>query len=204
MLPTIIQDNFFEDPDTVRKIGLTSQFIDFAGDYPGKRTQLLSKIHPALFEQITDKIFSLYFNLKKDQLNYNVKMGFQYVPEEFEDGWIHYDQNFKCNVSGVIYLSPDAPLNSGTSLWKPITAIDESIFRYKNDRYSGKEIDLAEYTKIRNAHNSQFEKTLEVSNVYNRLFAYDASQWHSAGKFFGNALQNSRLTIVFFASVSPK
>ena len=62
---------------------------------------------------------------------------------------------------------------------------------------------LEKYKEGRARYNSNFEKTLDVKNVYNRLLIYDTSEFHKESGFFGSCKEDSRLTIVFFMTVTP-
>ena len=37
-----------------------------------------------------------------------------------------------------------------------------------------------------------------IENIYNRLILYEGSEYHRADHFFGDTIDNSRLTLVFF------
>jgi hypothetical protein len=58
---------------------------------------------------------------------------------------------------------------------------------------------MTTYEKEQRVYNSQFEKILDVGNVYNRLAIYPVTEWHTQSGFFGMTKENSRLTQVFFA-----
>ena len=45
---------------------------------------------------------------------------------------------------------------------------------------------------------TQFEKTDEVSNIYNRLVIFDAKKIHAATNYFGDNIHDSRLFQLFF------
>jgi hypothetical protein len=53
--------------------------------------------------------------------------------------------------------------------------------------------------KYKEEHNAQYEETIRVSNVYNRLVSFDSHLHHAAQDFFGEG-EDSRLTLVFFVN----
>ena len=56
---------------------------------------------------------------------------------------------------------------------------------------------MKEAKKNKEDHNWQYEETIRVSNVYNRLISFDSQLIHGAQDFFGEG-EESRLTLVFF------
>jgi hypothetical protein len=63
-------DNFFKNPDFVRKWALSLDFkSDINGRWPGERSQLIGDIDLNLNNLIISKIFSCYVNFKYETLN---------------------------------------------------------------------------------------------------------------------------------------
>jgi hypothetical protein len=193
-----IIDNFYEDPDKIRKYALEQNFYKRDGNYPGIRSDRLSDINKALFELFVSKIASLYFDINTVKLEYDVITNFQIIDGKYDKGWIHQDDIGYFSVAGVVYLSPNAPINTGTSIYKPIVDKVKQV-NFPMDPYSVKNLNVHEYEKQQEVYNSQFEKTLEVGNIYNRLAVYPVTEWHTQSGFFGTTKENSRLTQVFFA-----
>jgi hypothetical protein len=224
LFPTIVVDNFLESPDYVRNRALKLDFHPTDGTWPGKRTLSLNQCDPELFEYLCKKFFSLHYDFL-NRVDWKLTAHFQLI-EPFDDdkqhtfnrGWIHTDHNKL--LAGILYLTPDADPDTGTSLFKPKTAeietkllLDDQIERiefYKNDKklyssnkqdakedlYNNKEIDLEYYSKRLNEFNSQFDETVHVKNIYNRLICFDANEWHAANNFQTGT--GSRLTLVYF------
>lgn len=51
-------------------------------------------------------------------------------------------------------------------------------------------------------NDNKFTKEYEVENIYNRAILYPAGVLHEGQNFFGDTLTNSRLNLVFFATIS--
>ena len=67
--------------------------------------------------------------------------------------------------------------------------------------YLAGEINNVDIEKYRLENNSQFEETIKVGNVYNRLIAFDSQLFHAAQSLFGNEEEdNERLTLVLFTN----
>ena len=60
---------------------------------------------------------------------------------------------------------------------------------FEGDDYPTSEESMVQY-------NSQFKKTIEVDNVYNRVILYDAQEWHAHTNSYME--REDRLTQVFF------
>jgi hypothetical protein len=200
--PIQIVDNFYEDPDKIRKYALAQNFIKRDGDYPGIRTERLSDLNKQFFEFFANKVASLYFSDKDIKLEYDIFTNFQIIDGKYNMGWIHQDDIGYFDVAGVVYLSPGAPINTGTTIYKQTSDILKQI-SIPMDPYTIENLNIVEYEKEQKIYNSQFEKTLDVGNVYNRLTVYPVKAWHTQSGFFGNTKENSRLTQVFFAKFTP-
>ena len=47
-------------------------------------------------------------------------------------------------------------------------------------------------------HNENYEETLNVRGLYNRMFLFDSIMFHGAHDFFGDDKESSRLTLILF------
>ena len=168
--------------------------IDYV--YPGCRTKDLSNLDKALFDKICTKLVSVFHNAENDHMRWLITTSFQSVSAEYDQGVIHTDHNTV--FAGVLYLTPDAPLNSGTSLFKPNKQFDEAKYQQalvdNDDRFKAGEI------AMRTDYHSMFDEIVRVNNVYNTLIIYEGRHFHAANQFFGKTLKDSRLAQVFFVS----
>jgi len=180
-----IVDNFYQDPDSVRNYAL-SQTFHVSGNYPGMRTDVCSNEGGYIdniklsLEKIIGKSIR-YFPLDK----YNTS--FQYTTEDSKT-WIHHDE---MSFAAVVYLTPDAPLDSGTA-----------IYRHKPTgimKHSPEEIiDFNNFEHME----EDWEIVAEAKNIYNRLVIYDSMYYHrSVVPGFGKDQFDGRLFQVFFFDV---
>jgi len=201
--PVVIVDNFFKNPNKVRNFALHQEFKrDEKSNYPGLRTDCLSVIEPSLHNEFIKKFFSIYYDFQFEEVNWTVEAKFQKTGNDFDTGWIHYDGDSYSNnkVAGIIYLSPNAPLQSGTSIYKEknnvlIPSIDAQAKH--NHYYSNGNSE--ELKNLKEQEKEQFDETINVSNVYNRLISFEAGEYHAAQNYFGKD-NESRLILVFFVS----
>jgi len=202
MTPNIIVDNFFESPTLVRDYALTLPYERKSGEIiPGVRTSFMNILDSKFNDFVIKKALSFLFDLKEHKVNYYVEMMFQQSFGKYQEGWVHHDGP-KFDIAGVIYLTPNAPINAGTSLY----VLDEFANQnnlgedIKQKFYNDELIDISVVNKNRIDHNSCFIKTLDVSNVYNRLFLYNSQTFHKENMFFGSNKDDCRLTLLFFIS----
>lgn len=200
LYPVAIVENFYEDPDAVRAYALKQQY-QFLTDkknapyiYPGSRTLDIVDLDIVLQEKIMKKFVSIFHDSEYDVMRWAVSTNFQSVTGEYEQGVIHTDQN--TILAAVLYLTPDAPLSSGTSLFKPNSTFDEAKYKQAlsdNDkRFRSGDIVMD------TSYHSMFDEIVRVNNVYNTLIVYEGRHYHAANRFFGKTLEDSRLSQVFF------
>lgn len=209
VFPITCVDNFYQDPDSVVEFANSLTFEKIPGIYPGLRTNPLHLVNEKFFDLFCEKLFSLFFDYQQTPVKWNVVTKFQKILPFTSDedpvinsGWIHLDE---CSVAaGVIYLNKDTNLNAGTSIYqvKYPDLYQNNITDYGDatpriDLYAGEKIDIVEYRRKKIEQEILFEKTLDISNVYNRLILYDSETWHKESSFIINS-QDARLTQVFF------
>ena len=176
----IVVDDFYSNVDGVRSFALEQNFLT-VGNYPGCRTKnYLTEGCKFTIQKIINPYSGNITNWFDGEESYT---GSFQLTTENDKSWIHVD----CynDWGGVLYLTPNAPINSGTGFYK--SKLDNSLISNSQDylKYNGRNFD-------------EWELVTEVGNVYNRLILFRANQWHSSMKYFGSNLDNGRLTQVFF------
>lgn len=202
LYPVTIVENFYEDADAVRSFALSQkyqyrhQLKDVPYVFPGARTKDLSVINKPLFEKVSNKIISLFHNSEYEHMRWAISTNFQSVSEDYGRGVIHTDGN--AVFAAVLYLSPDAPLDSGTSLFRRNKQFDQAAYEKalkENDKRFA-----AGTIAMDTGYHSMFDEIVRINNVYNTLILYEGRHYHAANKFFGKTLKDSRLAQVFFVS----
>ena len=192
----VVVDEFFDNAHAIMEYGKSLEKEDLGGDKPGLRSKQLWEINPELHSAILKKVLSIYFDLDYVDVSWSLsEMSFHRNPrsgdikeEDGNKGFIHQDailerkrhNGVDNEVAGLIYLTPDIHPDSGTSLWnlKPGSIISASG-----------EVGV-------NEHNAKFTEKLRFQNHFNRLIAYDASEWHAANSYWSDG--EDRLTLAFF------
>ena len=166
----IIKDNFFKNPDELRKIALSTSYktheevTDPNENWRGFRSDELKTLDNLILNEACEYL--------KNHIDYNFEIGDLKVHSFFhmtlnstrdtlpnfkKDRW-HYDP---CKYAGIVYLSPNPPQDSGTTI-----VIDGT--------------------------------PLEIENYYNRIMAYPAHYYHAPTDLFGDDMKSGRLTLSFF------
>jgi hypothetical protein len=50
------------------------------------------------------------------------------------------------------------------------------------------------------SYHNMFTQIMSPENIYDRRVLYEGHKYHKADQFFGNTIDNSRLTLVFFVN----
>ena len=173
-LNIIVIDNFYKNPSDVRKFAILQNFI-VEGNYPGFRTK---QFRGKNIEEFLKKIYINFTNKKNNIYNNEYTGSFQYTTSK-NRSWIHRDNPYE--VSGLIYLTPDAPYTSGTT-----------IYEYYNNTYD---------ENIINKYNrdmTKWKKKDVIGNSFNRFVCFNSSQYHMSNDYFGLDILDGRLFQVFF------
>ena len=188
-----IIDNFYNNPMETREYILTQDF-KIRGNYPGQRT--MSHATEEIKDMIQRWILPFggkitRFPLEKTDNNYNG--AFQYTTSR-NRSWFHVDS--WNNWAGVLYLTPDAPVTSGTGL-----------YRYKDGTRLEQEQKIKENKAQMDEHSQDVTKwdlVDQVGNVFNRLVIFNANHFHSSMDYFGTNKDDGRLVQVFFFSTEKQ
>ena len=188
----IIEDNFFDDPDKIRQIGLSQEYKvrnrinTKTKGWEGYRARIYKEcVDQRLIaddeETIKDSAYKGFiescrnytlkaFNDTSDVIRFDVYFNVtnENTGSMIKD-WIHVKHHTDIGVdyAGLVYLTPNAPKKSGTSI-----------------------VDFVN------------EKIIHVENVYNRLICYPAYYTHGVDSCFGNDIETGRMTLTFFIQTS--
>lgn len=184
--PTVwVVDNFYEEPDSMREFALNQNY-DIGGigrGYIGNRTH-----EQFLFPELKSKFENIMGKKITKWEEYWMNGRFQYC-------WSGQPVVYHCDSQmwgGMIYLTPDAPFQCGTTLY---ANKDNKVRRGCEPggriAWDGKEGDPF-------LDGTPFEPVDVLGNVYNRLVIFDAQCIHSASEYFGTLKENCRLWQMFF------
>ena len=174
----IIVDNFYPDPNLIRQTALHADF-SIKGNYPGLRTESFA----------TDELKNRFESIIGKKINYWPSLyngSFQFTTLD-QKSWIHRDST---DYSAIIYLTPNAPSNSGTVTYKHI----KTQTQFAPDDITKKILDS-------DSNNySAWEVVDVIGNIYNRCILFNGKCSHKSNEYFGTDINNGRLFQTFFFS----
>ncbi len=177
-ISSYIIDNFYSDVDKVREFALQQEY-PVSGNYPGRRTK--SFLNDSM-KEVIESVVSPYYGKVTYWSEEQYTGSYQFTTSK-DRSWVHADQTTKW--AGVCYLTPDAPLSSGTALYRY-----KETKEYERQDNNSPQYDGYDYTK--------WEQTDYVANKYNRIVMYRGNLYHASLDYFGSNLQNGRLFQTFF------
>ena len=185
-IQTLIIDDFYKNPDEVRKFALSQEF-KMRGNYPGQRTESF------LTDSLKEKLQEIVQPFAGEVIWWGDEStgSFQYTVAK-DRSWIHSDTT--TDWAGVIYLTPDAPLSAGTGLFKhKETGVREW------DRKKDHGMDQKDHPSYQETQDyTKWEMSDRLGNVYNRLVLYRGGLYHVSLDYFGKDMHDGRLFQVFF------
>lgn len=167
----LVIDNFLPYPHIVRHWALKQQYYNceemtekygHKTEWPGIRTHTVNTIDINYADLILLQISYLARKNFGISEKLHILSSFQITRKDDGNSWIHKDHDV--DVAGLLYLTPNAPVTSGTIL-------------YTSPPHEPMDI---------------------IGNVFNRLILYKADTYHKSNEYFGDTLENGRLTQVFF------
>ena len=174
-----VVDNFYSDPYAVREYALKQEFKPEIEYFKGSRSL------DQYFVPGTKEAFERIMGIKIREWESHGMCGrFQYCTAQ--DPLVYHNDGQ--TWAAMIYLNPDAPYCTGTSLYASKNgARRTSDPNFTDDVFAGGFYD-----------ETKFELVDSIGNVFNRLFIFDAQNIHAASKYFGQTKEDSRLFHIFF------
>lgn len=187
----VVVDNFYMQPNLVRDYAIHNLKYSESNYHRGKRSDTSFILNGTLerFEEILGR--PIYNWNHPDYANGR----FQYCTST--DPIVYHVDSQK--YAAMVYLTPDAPLQSGTATYKSIhtdkTRFEEAQGKDYEKTFKGRSSELNFYDK------TSFEMIDNIANVYNRLVLFDAKNIHAAVNYFGDTKENSRFFHLFFFDI---
>jgi hypothetical protein len=185
---SIIIDNFYLDPYETREYALSQEF-DVPGNYPGRRTK--SIYNQSVFDIIQNAVSNAGGKITRWDMD-QYTGSFQYTTSR-DRSWIHADQT--TTWAGVCYLTPNAPLSSGTGLFRHIPTGLECAPRNSDGNYN---FELLNKINLDSQDMTKWELTDRLANKFNRLVLYRGDFFHMSLDYFGQDKYDGRLFQTFF------
>lgn len=175
-----VVDDFYKNPDVVRDYALTK--VEYTGNsnwFKGLRSTTVYR-PPGIKEAFESILGEKIENFEEHGYNGVFQICTSADPQVY-----HFDTQ---KWAAMIYLTPNAPIESGTRLHRSrINGTRDSREWGIDDAFEGDFLD-----------STRHDITDSAANIYNRLVIMDAKCIHSAGPYFGNSKETGRLTHLFF------
>ena len=188
LISPIVIDNFYVSPYEVREMALSQEF-DVRGNYPGQRT--IPFLSQSIFDIIQNAIRYAGGNILDWEMS-PYTGAFQYTTS-WDRSWIHADQT--TSWAGVLYLTPNAPLSSGTGLFRHKETGLDAAPKNQDGSYN---IELLDKINKDAQDMTKWEMTDRVANKFNRLVLYRGDLFHCSLDYFGQDKYDGRLFQTFF------
>lgn len=181
----VIVDDFYADPYAVREYALQQEFYDDEG-YVGRRTRTQHDI-PGVKEAFEEILGSKITNWC-DEYGMNARFQWNFCEERLV---YHCDSQM---WGGMIYLTPDAPPECGTSTFRHRATKVHHNTQIDWESGDGGRIFPGKTWCDR----TPFDEMDRFANVFNRLVLFDGGLIHSASQYFGSDKYDARLWHMFF------
>jgi hypothetical protein len=177
-------DNFYEDPYAVREYALQQEFFDDPG-YIGRRTRTQH-----LFSGLKETFESIIGEKISEWESYGMNGRFQhnFAGEKLV---YHCDQQ---RWAGMIYLTPDAPPECGTSMYRHKGTKIHHNSQINWDDGTG----LKVFNQKTFLDKTPYEPVDVFGNIFNRLVIFDGGCIHAASEYFGSDINDCRMWQMFF------
>ncbi len=177
-----VVDDFYESPMDVRNFALAQEYGEggFGRGYIGKRTHK-QYLFPGLKEKFEEVMQHKIIRWEEHGMNGRFQTSFAGEPLVY-----HCDSQ---KWAGMLYLTPDAPFETGTTMW---------AHKKTRIRHNSHPQIMATFRQESTLDKTPYEPVDVIGNVFNRLVIFDAGCIHSASEYFGFNQQNSRLWHMFF------
>lgn len=177
-------DNFYEDPYAVREYALSQEFFDDPG-YIGRRTRTQH-----LFDGLKETFESIIGERISEWESYPMNGRFQH-------NWSGEQLVYHCDQqrwAGMIYLTPDAPPETGTTMYR-----HRATKIHHNSQINWEDgTGLKVFNQKTFLDKTPYEPVDVFGNVFNRLVIFDGGCIHAASEYFGSDINDCRLWHMFF------
>lgn len=198
----IIVDDFYSKPEAVRARALASDYANIdPTDYPGYASRL--RLDSASLEKSFSELIGCGMHVDPARFTWG---GFRYITEDSgRKPRVHAD--VAVDWAGMVYLTPDAPMRTGTAFYRHQASGRSSPPTDREARAMGFS-DAAEFDErvIRRdkADLTAWEEITRVGSVFNRLVLFRGGDfYHAPMAGCGDSPESARLTHVFFFNEKP-
>ncbi|RUL77528.1 DUF6445 family protein [Dyella choica] len=207
-----IIDNFYPDPDLVRRYALSLPFKEMESSqektyYKGQLTMPQHGFSQVGLELIADQLRKLiYWHMPTGE--------FRLIFEREQDDpdrktWVHFD-SMVTRYAAIVYLNEPSQCEGGTAFyrhretgWDDVPDFESSAWREAMARTNKTpETLLKTFEKDGFDIDSKWDQLAAVPMRFNRCIVFDSRQFHARLSGFGRSSDDGRLTQNFFFNVA--
>jgi hypothetical protein len=192
----IVKDNFYDNPEQVLKAAQLAEYYE-PEHITGYRSYTV--YHPPHTRQKLEKIIGIKitrWDIDPLEENGVFYQGFSKGKKKETPG-VHSDLPHD-DITVLVYLTPDLPLDTGTSLWMhKATGLTDAPTSADARKLKTSLAALRQTLEEDSAQRSKWIEIDRAGNRFNRMVAYPSGALHSATKHFGSNIHNGRLYQTF-------
>ena len=189
-----VVDHFYGRPLAVRQRALSMQYSEPDGVI-GWRTKVWQ---PPYVKRLFKRAFRIDIEYWGDDTNELQSCNGVFFTafssgKHSENVKVHFDEPSSW-VSLLVYLTPGAPYDAGTSFWRHrATGLTAKPTKQDASRLRITLTELTDLLERDGWHPNRWTEIDRVGNVFNRALVFRAGSFHSATRHFGSNLKNGRL-----------
>lgn len=200
---SLIIDNFLPYPNVVRSWALQQSYVNCEAmsralgshtTWPGLRSNHVMDLDASYADHVLHSFSQIIHSNWSSPGAINIKSYFQLCVQQDGDSWVHQDNDV--DVAAVLYLTPHAPVTSGTTTYTCRNLAQWHSLHIDEMRHINQQ-------ERKDLLDQLFEPMDCFGNMFNRLIVYPGSLFHKSNRYFGSSLESGRLTQVFFAKFGP-
>ena len=198
----MVMDDFYTNPDMIRQKALSMAYSE-PENFTGWRTRAY---HPKGIKERIEHTFRIRIKYWEEGLN-EIEIGNGVFFLSHSSGpcaeavCIHYDHPANW-ATLLIYFTPNAPLDAGTSIWRHReTGLISKPTKRDVERLGISIQRLSEILEKDQSNPRRWREIDRVGNVYNRAVMFPAGLFHSATRHFGNSKAQGRIYQSFHFSL---
>lgn len=199
-----VVDGFYSDPDRIRRRALGMKCSE-PDTLVGLRTQAYQ---PRGIRKLIERTFRLRINYWEDDVtaieaSNGVFFSSLGSGSNAESICVHFDRPPSW-ISLILYLTPNAPYDAGTSLWQHRET--GLIAKPTKTQAAQLGISMKEFDDLMERDGTRrkcWREIDRVGNVYNRAVIFPAGFFHSATRHFGSNRKTGRMYQSFHFPIVP-
>ena len=192
----IVKDDFYQHPKKVRQFAQQSNYYE-PENYTGRRSRQV--YHEPGIKKKLERILGIKitrWDTDPEEENGVFYQGFAKGKWKEIPG-VHADLPYH-DITVLIYLTPDLPMDCGTSLWRHKQTGLINPPTYNDARKLGMPIrDLRSLLESDSQVRDKWIEIDRVGHLFNRMVAYPSGALHSATRHYGHNNANGRLYQTF-------